>query len=482
MEIVYNKTLKIFSELFVGVRPARSDASAPLAFGTPYETTSSGLKRQETVKTWVGTSYWEYDPKTKKSVKHEYTPDLRVVKNVPRTGFRITSNAKRVYWGGGNVVWRVLDPYGWELEIQSSNLFALMNTLGIRAGGEIDGECIWARDGNQNVLLSVKAQEYMNAVKSAELMKPPVKLSMAARIIGRSYELQNGSVGQYLGKFFITDRATRKSGFLDVLTARLDDLGTHKVQTDQIDEIILNGSQKQYEAIFVKSNSSYKSNLVVLYRSAPLIREVDQNRISEDEALQILKTTKLEYASRNDFDPVLATRKKPAHVRMTFRPISEDTFKKNFEKMTEIARDDLASHLNMVNNGATLPQITFSLQTMFFFDDGICLKDHDQVYVDATDMILTGIGEDNYRKFCILGVLKEKTERNTYSFVIPTRFIFGRSVLRPLDSNDGSLMNLQNKIPTKTLPIFSTIQELSTFIQNLQNAGALVERHYQETY
>src|SRR5277367_6289980 len=107
-----NNKMKVFSQLYVGLRDQGKDA-VDLGFATPYEDNAAGRKRQGTVDTWCS--------------GYQKKPNTKLFDNVPRTGFRITDDVKRVYYGGGNVVFRVYDPYGFELEIQSQNLMALLH-------------------------------------------------------------------------------------------------------------------------------------------------------------------------------------------------------------------------------------------------------------------------------------------------------------------------------------------------------------------
>ena len=55
-EIVFNKGMKVFSKLFVGIKKAYED-NPPLAFATPYEENAAGKKRQDTVMSWLGGEY-----------------------------------------------------------------------------------------------------------------------------------------------------------------------------------------------------------------------------------------------------------------------------------------------------------------------------------------------------------------------------------------------------------------------------------------
>lgn len=180
-----NAALKIFSKIFVGTKD-QGQGEPPLGFATPYEDNAAGRKRQETVRTWAR-GYGRNQPE----------PELKILENELRAGWVITDDIKRTYWGGGNVVWRVLDPLGYELEIQSRNLMALIQTSGIQPGGLIPGKCILARSGADNILLHESSDEYQSSIKAAETLKKPGALK--DRQPGKLYLMQDGSTALFVG-------------------------------------------------------------------------------------------------------------------------------------------------------------------------------------------------------------------------------------------------------------------------------------------
>ena len=154
--------IKLFAEHFVGINHKRV-STAPLAFMTPYEDNAAGLKRQATVKQWLyGYSYrldmevadWMADGK-----------ETRVVPNQAQAGFRVVDFANRS--STSNKLARVVDPNGFEVEISISNLIELMLTTSVDKG-EIKSECIWVRDGPNNVLMCADDNRVLEARKNME--------------------------------------------------------------------------------------------------------------------------------------------------------------------------------------------------------------------------------------------------------------------------------------------------------------------------
>lgn len=192
-------TAKVFSKIFVGVRENK------LGFMCPYEENKAFEKRKHTIDRWlrqsVGGNWIEcvesgrriYVPNDPKSTEH-------VLDNLPLEGFKITDDIKRRYWGGGNVVFRVTDPRGFELEISSQNLMMLIEHATLDKG-VISGRCIWGRDGAVNVLLHETSEEYASATKAAEKIPRRKPLDEKGLVVGKTYYgSDNERVLLYLGK------------------------------------------------------------------------------------------------------------------------------------------------------------------------------------------------------------------------------------------------------------------------------------------
>lgn len=197
MSYEFNTGMKVFSRLYVGKKSQLvEDASGdpvpgiPLGFATPYEENAAGRKRQASVDTWA-------------KGYHSETADFpaEIIENVLAAGFKITDDIKRTYYGGGNVVFRVEDPRGFELEIQSQNLMTLIALVGLNAGGEIPGQCCWGRDGASNILIHESSEEYKQARHAAETIKP-LKGIKAEFKRGDMIILTNASKVKYLGRFW----------------------------------------------------------------------------------------------------------------------------------------------------------------------------------------------------------------------------------------------------------------------------------------
>lgn len=180
-------TIKIFPQLYVGLKD-QSQTSSPLGFAAPYENNAASRKRQETIDGWCGVRYGKPNPHAK------------IIDNALVDGFEVTDDIKRIYWGGGNVVWRVLDPRGFELEISSANLMALLKTTTLNQG-RIEGKCIWGRDGATNVLLHADSEPYQESLKSYSTANEKTAAGIAP---GTRVTVRNGDSLIYLGRHLVT--------------------------------------------------------------------------------------------------------------------------------------------------------------------------------------------------------------------------------------------------------------------------------------
>lgn len=191
-----NNTITIPKQYYVGMRKQGPD-DLPLGFATPYDTTKAYEKRKSTVDTWTKFNNRTWDNVTRTYTENPGIPPT-IIDNVPLPGFKIAESVRRVYWGGGNVVWRIVDPHGYELEISSSNLAKILDCSSV-VNGEIVGECVWGRDKAQNVLLPVSSQPYLDAVSNTSRVGKRVPLKDVS--VGDTVVLKDGTVGVYAGAF-----------------------------------------------------------------------------------------------------------------------------------------------------------------------------------------------------------------------------------------------------------------------------------------
>jgi hypothetical protein len=151
-----------------------------LCYLTPSD--DGGFKsRQKTGMAWAGKDY-----------------ELVDINNDPVEGFKLIGNIHRTYFGGGNVVWRIEDPRGFQLEIQSGNLDAIISSSVIE-NGTIRGACVYARDGSVNALVPCDSPEYIASIEETQRLNQ--KASKSDFVAGCIVELKTGKKYVYLGKF-----------------------------------------------------------------------------------------------------------------------------------------------------------------------------------------------------------------------------------------------------------------------------------------
>ncbi len=195
--------ITIPSQHYIGVKPERdTESSLPLAFATPFGTDAAYEKRKSTVDNWCR-GYGHYVDG--KYVYPEF--EASVQDNVLMEGFRIAESVRRIGWNGGNVVWRVVDPRGFELEISSANFARVIDCTTI-VNGEITGKCIWGRDGAANVLLPEASEPYQQA--TANTKRSTMKVDAKSLAVGDEVEFKDGQIWVYAGVFTMLSRKEKR--------------------------------------------------------------------------------------------------------------------------------------------------------------------------------------------------------------------------------------------------------------------------------
>lgn len=316
-----NKGLKVFSQLYVGLKP-QGEGTVDLGFATPFENNAAFRKRKTTVDSWADWTEYVIDPENPgrykvdangRAVIVKHPANTKVVDNVPREGFKITDSLKRVYWGGGNVVWRIEDPLGFELEIQSNNLLAIIQNCDISTG-IIKGKCLWARDGKDNILIHESSEEYKNAFKFAENLKAPATVPMADRVVGGKYLLKNGTEAIYVGRMYAyipqtqhadkiyNDYYSQKSTeeyaqFVNIPGIKFKRLifsGSRGAGTIIAEKCYFGGTVEQFDVVV---NDSLNGFTFYAKSGAPLVRRLDDSITEVPKQIQRLTNdTKLVFA------------------------------------------------------------------------------------------------------------------------------------------------------------------------------------------
>jgi len=140
--------IKFYEKFYYGYRPNGNDR-LPLGFATPYEDNAAFRKRQKTVDEWVSGRWGRnQEPLGKTGM---------IFENVPMKGFSVADVVSR--WTTSNKLYRVDDPRGFQLEINTDNLLRLIDRTTI-VRGEIQDELVWGREGSNNILWPADSDEY----------------------------------------------------------------------------------------------------------------------------------------------------------------------------------------------------------------------------------------------------------------------------------------------------------------------------------
>jgi hypothetical protein len=185
------ENVKIPAKHYVGLIK-RNGAGLPLGFMTPWGEDAAAVKRMQTVDNWARST-------------NKLEP--MVIDNLPMSGFKLTASIRTTNYGGYDH-WRVEDPRGFELEISGGNLAQLLSVGTVDCGEFID-ECVWARHGSNNVLLSTATDEYKAAVENTRVAG--LKTMWKDVKLGNRIVLQNNTRGVWLGKMYCVSRGYNHS-------------------------------------------------------------------------------------------------------------------------------------------------------------------------------------------------------------------------------------------------------------------------------
>lgn len=241
-----SELIKLYPQLYVGFKleqhneeVPREDLTAPrtyttrqtiLGFAAPYENNKACAKRRSTIDYWAHS----FNPFASGAQPHKggllqhvrgddgnYTTQItplpddfktsKIIDNVPLSGFRISDDIRRVYWGGGNVVWRVYDPRGFELEISSANLMKIIDAVGIQSEGVIPARCVWGRLGSNNILIPEGSDQWDKMMADQKLLDANKQLKIMSTGF-KAGDLTSTKLGPmiYLGQLYAVCRVEIK--------------------------------------------------------------------------------------------------------------------------------------------------------------------------------------------------------------------------------------------------------------------------------
>ncbi len=218
--------IKIPERVFVVVHAAEVDR---ISYMTAYEKNAPFKKRAERL------CKFAYDHNTKLVIDHTAekvsitlgpgsTVDMAaafiekrlptIIDNTLVSGFEVSKAVKkRAHWrSNDDVVWRIRDPRNFDVEISSGNFLQIVDHTTI-INGKIQGNCIWAMDGNGLVLLP----ENSNLYKEATAFTNKVEQKLTLRNISPGDEIEiiastvNGGAPtavEYFGKFWFVQSET----------------------------------------------------------------------------------------------------------------------------------------------------------------------------------------------------------------------------------------------------------------------------------
>lgn len=165
-----------------------SENKFPLSYLTHNENNAECRKRKETGTHWAE-GYGKY-------INGKYVTDPikeNTFDNKPIEGFTIEESKSR--WSTSNVVWRIIDPRGFTVEIYSGNLENIIRHSTI-INGVIKGKCIWGREEGKNILINEGSQEYKEGIEGS-VNKASKIINMKNVPVGSTVKLKS-KVGEWI--------------------------------------------------------------------------------------------------------------------------------------------------------------------------------------------------------------------------------------------------------------------------------------------
>jgi hypothetical protein len=192
--------------------PIEDRVKVKLGFATYHEDNAKFETRKSTVDNWAqpyDLEYVEHDPDEnhkhgwRERVQH-LRDDLKseLLFNDPVTGFKLSDFVKRTGWNGGNVVWRIQDPRGFELEISSANMQQLLDYCVITKG-VIESPCVyaWSMKGSKVCLIPTNSELYQEAELDTDRRQMPV-IKMSQINVGDLVAFKTSKVAVYWGHLY----------------------------------------------------------------------------------------------------------------------------------------------------------------------------------------------------------------------------------------------------------------------------------------
>ena len=273
----------------------RKDASTEsglLGFASPYTKDAAFEKRKATQDSWAyhGSAKVNIDPEddnitctqlgdpTKGGYNCSDVSTLFITKCYPiitdnelLEGFEVAKSVKRCGWNGGNVVWRIADPRGFELEISSANFARVLDCTTI-INGVIQGKCLWGRNGAANILLPEMSDVYQDAVKLTTAIEKKVSLKDVK--VGDTIDIlvqKQVKTVQYLGKYWFL--LVEYGSITNERYGNTYDSGKRSFNESQIERYLTKDADGNY---------SVYSSLKVIDITKPIDVELDRTQVAKE--------------------------------------------------------------------------------------------------------------------------------------------------------------------------------------------------------
>lgn len=162
---------------------------------------SNNARALATAVSWAERARSYYDNDLKQTVKKSDPVVKEIRKNLPMNGLRVVALEER---GNGGRAYKVVSPDNYYFDLREDVMLDTMIKAGLREGGHLNGEFIWARVHSTMKIVRIGSDLYKKLVHHTSRSKTK-KVNARNLVPGTVYANKRGEKSAYLGRVNAVD-------------------------------------------------------------------------------------------------------------------------------------------------------------------------------------------------------------------------------------------------------------------------------------